>query len=71
MRSFPLDVELYQKADNLPDGKDDSKFQKKPEIAFNLIKKCLNRNYIPRVVLMDEGYGNNSTLLAKVRRKKS
>ena len=34
VRSFPLDVELYQKADNLPDGKDDSKFQKKTRNSF-------------------------------------
>ena len=66
---FPLDVELYQKADNLPDGKDDPKFQKKPELAFNLIEKCLDRNYIPKVILMDGGYGNNSTLLGKIEEK--
>ena len=49
VRSFPLDLELSQKADHLPDGKDDPKFQKKPEIAFNLIAKCLNRNYRPKL----------------------
>lgn len=39
VRSFPFDVELYQKAENLPQGKDDPEFKKKPEIAFNLIEK--------------------------------
>ena len=44
VRSFPLDVELYQKADNFPEGKDDHQFQKKPQIALNLIEKCLGRH---------------------------
>ncbi len=70
VRSFPLDVELYQKAENLPLGKDDPKFQKKPEIAVNLIEKSLNRNYIPSIILMDGGYGNNSALLEKIEEKK-
>lgn len=69
VRSFPLDVELYQKADKFPLGKDDPEFQKKPEIALNLIEKCLNRGYRPQVILMDGGYGNNSNLLQKIEEK--
>lgn len=69
IRSFPLDVELYQKSENYTQGKDDPSFQKKPEIAFNLIKKCLERKLIPRVILMDGGYGNNSSLLTKLEEK--
>lgn len=38
-KSLPLDIELYKKADSLPEGKDDPKFKKKPEIAINLIDK--------------------------------
>ena len=39
IRSFPIDVELYQKAESLPLGKKDPQFQKKPEIALKLINK--------------------------------
>ncbi|BAQ65096.1 mobile element protein [Geminocystis sp. NIES-3709] len=69
VRSFPLDVELYEKAENFPLGKDDPQFQKKPDIAFNLIEKCLNRNYHPQIILMDGGYGNNTNLLEKLEQK--
>ncbi len=34
-KSLPLDIELYKKADSLPEGKDDPEFKKKPEIAIN------------------------------------
>ncbi|BAQ63381.1 IS701 family transposase [Geminocystis sp. NIES-3709] len=69
VRSFPLDVELYEKAENFPEGKDAPQFQKKPDIAFNLIEKCLNRNYCPQIILMDGGYGNNTNLLGKLEKK--
>ena len=70
VRSFPIDVELYQKAESLPFGKNDPQFQKKPEIALKLINKCLKRNYHPKIVLMDGGYGNNSSLLTQLEEKK-
>ena len=70
VRSLPLDVEIYYKADNFPQGKEDELFQKKPEIALALIEKCLNRNLIPEVVLIDASYGNNSSLLNKMEEKK-
>lgn len=70
VRSLPLDVEIYYKADNFPQGKEDELFQKKPEIALALIEKCLNRNLIPEVVLIDASYGNNSSLLNKLEEKK-
>ena len=50
-------------------GKEDPAFQKKPEIAIKLIEKCLERNYLPEVVLIDGGYGNNSDLLNKLEEK--
>jgi SRSO17 transposase len=38
-KSWPLDIELSQKADSLPEGKADPEFKNKPEIAINLIDK--------------------------------
>ena len=69
IRSFPLDVELYQKAENLEKGEEDPSFKKKPEIGMTLIEKCLERNYFPELVLIDGGYGNNSGLLNKLEEK--
>ena len=31
IKSLPLDIEFYQKADSLPQGKADPKFNKKPK----------------------------------------
>lgn len=63
VRSFPLDVELYYKAENFEKGEEDPSFQKKPEIGIKLIEKCRERKYKPEVVLIDGGYGNNSNFL--------
>ncbi|WP_442948621.1 hypothetical protein [Nostoc sp.] len=38
-KSIPLDIELYQHASSLPQGKQDSEFEKKPELALKLIDK--------------------------------
>ena len=70
VRSLPLDVELYQHADSLPLGKDDKDFIKKPDIAFKLINQTLKRKYRPGIVLIDGGYGNNSTFLKKLEELK-
>lgn len=70
VRSFPLDLEIYYKADNFPEGKEDEHFQKKPKIALKLIEKCLARNYIPEIILIDGGYGNNSDFLNNLEEKK-
>lgn len=70
VRSMPLDVELYQKAETFPDGKKDSNFQKKTQIAIKLIDKCLKGNYHPKIVLIDGGYGNNSKFLNELEEKK-
>ena len=70
VRSFPLDVEIYYKAENFPQGTEDEQFQKKPKIALKLIENCLERNYIPEIILIDGGYGNNSDFLNNLEEKK-
>ena len=70
VKSLPLDVELYQHASSLPEGNLDPGFVKKPDIALKLIDKCLNRGEKPSVVLVDAGYGNNSTFLKQLESKK-
>lgn len=67
VRSLPLDVELYQKSSSLPDGKEDQEFVKKPDLAIKLVKKTLSRKYRPGIVLVDGGYGNNSSFLQEAR----
>ena len=62
-KSLPLDIELYQHASSLPEGKKDSSFKKKPELALELIDRCKQRGYRPGIVLIDAGYGNNKTFL--------
>ncbi len=69
-KSLPLDIKLYKKADSLPEGKDDPEFKKKPEIAINLIDKTLARGYKPGIVLMDAGYGNNTSFLQELENRK-
>src|SRR6478672_6144730 len=69
-KSRPLDIELYKKAESLPEGKDDPDFKKKPEIAINLIDKTLARGYKPGIVLMDAGYGNNTSFLQELENRK-
>ena len=70
VRSLPLDVELYQHADSLPQGKEDENFVKKPDIALKLINQTLSRKYYPGIVLIDGGYGNNSTFLKELEKLK-
>ena len=68
VRSLPLDVELYQKSSSLADGKEDQEFVKKPALALRLVKKTLSRKYRPGIVLVDGGYGNNSSFLPELER---
>lgn len=70
IKSLPLDIELYQKADSLPKGNADPEFKKKPEIARDLIDQSLARGYQPAIVLMDAGYGNNTSFLEEVEKRK-
>lgn len=70
VKSLPLDAELYQHSSSLPGGKLDPEFVKKPDIALKLIDRCLSRGEKPGVVLVDAGYGNNSTFLKQLELKK-
>jgi len=69
-KSLPLDIELYQHASSLPEGKKDFEFKKKPELALALIDRSLERGYRPSIVLIDAGYGNNTTLLRELEKRK-
>src|ERR671933_1622607 len=69
-KSLPLDIELYQHASSLPQGKKDLEFKKKPELALALIDRSLERGYRPDIVLVDAGYGNNTTFLLELEKRK-
>jgi DDE superfamily endonuclease len=69
-KSLPLDVELYQHASSLAAGKTDEKFKKKPELGLELISRSLERGYRPKIVLIDAGYGNNTSFLNELEKKK-
>ena len=65
-----MDIELYQHKNSLPGGNKDPSFKKKPELAIELIDKSLNRGYRPGIVLIDAGYGNNTTFLKELEKRK-
>jgi SRSO17 transposase len=69
-KSLPLDRELYQQANSLPEGKKDPEFLKKAEIALNLIDRTLKRKYRPGFVIIDSGYGNNTSFLRELENRK-
>ncbi len=69
-KSLPLDIELYQHSNSLPEGKKDPEFKKKPELALELIDKSLKRGYRPGIVLIDSGYGNNTSFLIELEKRK-
>ena len=69
-KSLPLDIELYQHANSLSQGKKDIEFKKKPELALALIDRSLSRGYRPGIVLIDAGYGNNTTFLLELEKRK-
>jgi len=69
-KSLPLDIELYQHRNSLPEGKKDPLFKKKPELALELIDKSLKRGYRPGIVLIDSGYGNNTSFLIELEKRK-
>jgi hypothetical protein len=69
-KSLPLDIDLYQHASSLPEGKKDIEFKKKPELALELIDRSLERGYRPGIVLIDAGYGNNITFLLELEKRK-
>jgi len=69
-KSLPLDIELYQHSDSLPEGKKDPEFKKKPELALELINRSLAKGYRPGIVLIDSAYGNNTSFLRELEKKK-
>jgi hypothetical protein len=69
-KSLPLDIELYQHATSLAEGKKDPEFKKKPTLALELIDKSLRRGYRPGIVLIDSSYGNNTSFLKELEEKK-
>jgi len=69
-KSLPLDIELYQHASSLAEGKKDIEFKKKPELALGLIDRSLMRGYRPGIVVVDAGYGNNRTFLVELEKRK-
>jgi SRSO17 transposase len=69
-KSLPLDIELYQHATSLAEGKKDPKFKKKPTLALELIDKSLKRGYRPKIILIDSSYGNNTSFLKDLEAKK-
>ena len=69
-KSLPLDIELYQHASSLPEGKKDTEFKKKPELAVDLIDRSLERGYRPGIVLIDAGYRNNTTFLLELEKRR-
>ena len=67
---FPNYVEFNNYSSCWPGGKEDKDFVKKPDLAIKLIHKTLSRKYRPSVVLVDGGYGNNSSFLQELEKLK-
>lgn len=69
LRGYPLDVCMYRPAAGFENGKEDPEFKKKPELALELIDRCLARDLKPGTVLLDAGYGNNGPFLAQLEER--
>jgi SRSO17 transposase len=54
---------------SLPLGKQDKEFQKKPQLALSLVYWSLARGERPGIVLIDAGYGNNTTFLNELENR--
>ena len=50
-------------------GKDDEFFDQKPDIGIELIDRSLRGGLSPGIVLIDGGYGNNTTFLKKLEER--
>lgn len=51
-------------------GKNKSQFKKKPQIGLQLIERSRERGYRPSLVVIDAGYGNNTTFLMELEKRK-
>lgn len=69
-KSLPLDIELYQHASSLPQGKQDPLFEKKTELAIKLIDRTIERKHQPAIIIVDAGYGNNASFLLELEKRK-
>ncbi len=69
-RVLSIFIEIYQPASSLAEGKEDKEFKNKPEIAIDLIDRSLTRGYRPKIVLIDAGYGNNTSFLKALEERK-
>ena len=68
-KSFPIEIKLYQHSSSLAKGKDDEFFDKKPDIGIELIDPSISRVMSPGIVLINGGYGKNTTLLNKLKER--
>ena len=68
-KSFPIEIKFYQHSSSLAKGKDDEFFDQKPDIGIELIDRSLSRVLSPGIVLIDGGYGNNTTFLKKLEER--
>ena len=68
-KSLPLDIELYQHADFLAEGKPDPNFAKKPELAIKLVDLTLSRRFKPGIVIVAAGSGNNTSFFLELEKR--
>jgi SRSO17 transposase len=62
-RCVPLDLRQYYPASCLPKGKEDENFKTKPQLAIELVDRCLARDLKPGRVIADSFYGDNTNFL--------
>jgi SRSO17 transposase len=68
-KSLPLDIELAHHGDSLPKGKQDPLSENKPELGIKLIHLTLSRGYQSGIVIIDAGYGHNTSFLLKIENR--
>jgi SRSO17 transposase len=69
VRRLPLDLALYQHGSSLPAGKQDPDFVKKPDLAVQLVERCLHRGMHPELVLADSAYGTNTKFVQQLEQR--
>ena len=63
---YQLEIELDHHGDSLAKGKQDPLFEKKPELGIKLIDLTLSGGYQAEIVIIDAGYGHNTSFLLKI-----